>query len=180
MFISWITNNYGSFILNFYYLIMNILSIFVWKKSIGKDTNKEITSLSLKKTNFILIIIGAVVISVGIMFILTIDSVLHFFGDTSYAKNEIFWIKHYLNSLALTISIIAMLFATLHIRQQWVMWMVSNGATISMWIINIIQFSDEGNTKMLLTSSFTLFTYLFSCVNSVFGYMNWKKLNLAS
>jgi nicotinamide riboside transporter PnuC len=75
----------------------------------------------------------------------------------------------------LVISIVAMLFATFYIRQQWIMWFISNVSTISLWLVNVIEFTESQNLSMLLVSSFTLYTYCFSFVNSIFGYRNWRK-----
>jgi nicotinamide riboside transporter PnuC len=86
-----------------------------------------------------------------------------------------YWIKLILNGTSLMLCIFAMQLALRAYREQWTLWMIANFSVLFLWLINIVEFAESNDNLSLATSIFTLFTYVLSTANSIFGYISWKK-----
>jgi len=170
--VSVITKNYGFALLNVYYLVMNIIGIFIWRKNLnGAEVKpKSITP----KVLFIFLGIG--LLGTGAFIgIFKIPAIEKFFYGESLGNGALDWIKLIFNAASLTMSVLAMILVSFNYKQQWLFWIVANSFILCLWFINIIDFAVKGETQGTLTSSFTLFTYIFSFVNSIYSYISWKK-----
>jgi nicotinamide riboside transporter PnuC len=86
-----------------------------------------------------------------------------------------YWIKLVLNGTSLMLCIFAMQLALRAYKEQWNLWMIANFSVLLLWTINIVEFAESNDELSLATSIFTLFTYMLSTANSIYGYINWKK-----
>jgi nicotinamide riboside transporter PnuC len=113
-------------------------------------------------------------LGVAVSFIFAIPVVKTAMGD--HEKNGwAYWIKLVLNGTSLMLCIFAMQLALRAYREQWTLWMIANFSVLFLWLINIVEFAESNDNLSLATSIFTLFTFVLSTANSIFGYISWKK-----
>jgi len=174
--ISILTKNYGFALLNVYYLVMNIAGIFIWNK---QKTGGIVKTRNLNNVKIIIILCSDLVGIVAFTFLFDIGAIQKFFnGSEETNKNWLYWLKLIMNAGSLVVCITAMALVSFSYKEQWQFWIVANGFTLLLWVINIIDFANnKGNNWQMLvaTSCFTLFTYSFSLTNSVYTYCKWRK-----
>lgn len=127
-----------------YYLVTMVIGVFVWKKNLNKDT-AEIRAKKFTVAKFILTILGLVVASIVIY---NIDVAL---GGTAPL----------LDTLSLSIAIVANLLCTMCYKEQWILWFVLD-------IIQTILYFVIGQPMMAIM-------YIAWTINCVYGWYNWNK-----
>lgn len=127
-----------------YYLITMIIGVFIWKKNLNKDT-AEIKAKKFTVTKFVLTILGLVVASVVIY---NIDVAL---GG----------VAPLLDTLSLSIAIVANLLCTMCYKEQWILWFVLD-------IIQTILYFVIGQPMMAIM-------YIAWTINCIYGWYNWNK-----
>jgi len=145
------TKFYGEVILDvIYYLPMQFVGIYMWKKHLDKDNIVKTRGLNIKQMVFVTIISIVGILGYG-MFLKSINGYLPFFDST-------------INVL----TIIAAYLSVKRFKEQWIIYIVLNIITICMWTIALIN-NELNSLVMIIMFSFYL-------ANAVYGYINWTKL----
>lgn len=149
-YLSYKNGLYGNLTLNMcYYLPMQIIGIFAWKKNLKKTTN-EIIKTNLAKKDFMISVIITTIICMAMMHI------LKQLGDSS----------PYMDSITTTFSILAMYLTVKRCIEQWIIWTIVNGFAVAMWITMIINGSKTYSTII------TWFVYF---ILGIYFYIQWNK-----
>ena len=128
----------------FYYLITMIIGVFVWKKNLNK-TKTKVQAKKITTAELIIIIFSLVAMSAVIY---QIDVLLK--GTAPL-----------LDTLSLSIAIIANLLCTLCYKEQWILWFALD-------IIQTIMYFSVGESIMAIM-------YIAWAINCVYGWYNWRK-----
>ena len=117
-YIAFKNNLIGNFALNLlYYLPMQFIGIYNWKKHLNKKTNEIVkTNLGLKP--FLSYLVGALGLSVVVALCLKIS------GDSS----------PFADSIATVFSILGLYLTVKRCIEQWCVWTIVNGFSMLMWI----------------------------------------------
>ena len=75
----------------------------------------------------------------------------------------------FMDSLTTVVSVIASMRYLLRYSEQWLMWVIVNALSIIMWIM---VFASGDTTALLIIVMKTV-----NLLNSLYGYMNWKKIS---
>ena len=127
-----------------YYLITMIIGVFIWKKNLNKNT-AEIKAKKFTVAKFVLTVLGLVVASIVIY---NIDVAL---GGAAPL----------LDTLSLSIAIVANLLCTMCYKEQWILWFILD-------IIQTILYFVIGQPMMAIM-------YIAWTVNCIYGWYNWNK-----
>ena len=127
-----------------YYLVTMIIGVFIWKKNLNKDT-AEIKAKKFTVAKFVLTVLGLVVASIAIYHI---DVAL---GGAAPL----------LDTLSLSIAIVANLLCTMCYKEQWILWFVLD-------IIQTILYFVIGQPMMAIM-------YIAWTINCIYGWYNWNK-----
>ena len=128
----------------FYYLITMVLGVFIWKKNTEKP-NGEVKAKKLSVKKFVCTVVALAVVSVGIYFL---DVAL---GGAAPL----------LDTLSLSIAVIANLLCTFCYKEQWLLWFVLD-------IVQTILYFVVGQPIMAVM-------YIAWTINCVYGWYNWSK-----
>lgn len=141
---------YGEVMLNMlYYLPMNFVGWFVWKKYMDNETGEVIKrSLSKKKS---IIIYGATLVGIFVYGLIL---------DKMGGKLP------YIDSISTVISVTAQILSIWRLKEQWILWIVVNSVTIFMWGVNFSH--GRENVSMLLMWGMYL-------LNAIIMYVSWNK-----
>lgn len=74
-----------------------------------------------------------------------------------------------LDALAVILSIVAQILMVLRYVEQWILWIVINVITISLWAT--VLFTTGGNDYTILAM------WIAFLLNSIYGYINWRKIS---
>lgn len=133
-----------------YYLPMQILGIFEWKKNL-KNSTKEIVKrqMTIKET-VILSILAAICCVAGIV-------ILKFFNGSS----------PFFDGITTVLSVFGMLLTVKRYIEQWIIWMIVNGLSTIMWLNLVIHGAKTYSTFIMWCVYFIL---------AVYFYINWRKV----
>ena len=133
----------------FYYIPMQLLGIFKWKKHLNTDT-QEIFKTKLENSERKKLMLFCILFSVVGAFL------LHALGD----KNPI------IDSITTIFSIAGMYLTVRRAIEQWVVWMIVNGLSFVMWLELICKGERAYATLVMWGVYFIL---------AVYFYREWKK-----
>lgn len=137
---------FGNFALNIlYYLPMQFIGIYNWKKHLNKSTN-EILKTRLGLQNFLRYLVGAIGLSA------IVACWLKFSGDSSPLAD----------SIATVFSILGLYLTVKRCVEQWCVWTIVNGFSMLMW------------TKAYFAGSHCFTTIIMWFVYFVLGIYFWK------
>ena len=128
-----------------YYLVTMVIGVFIWKQNIGNET-KAIKAKKMSVLKFVLTVIGLAILSVGI-----------YFADVALGGAA-----PLLDTLSLSIAIIANILCTCCYKEQWLLWFILD-------IIQTILYFVIGQPMMAVM-------YIAWTINCVYGWYNWTKL----
>lgn len=128
---------------NIFYLVTTTVALFLWKKNYNKEEN---VVEAKKFTNMDWVISGGV-------FILATFILYWFLLKTDDPKP-------FLDAVSTVPAFIAQILLMLRYREQWVMWLIVDIATLILWI-------SIGNIFMIMQ-------YIFWTMNCVYGYYKWS------
>ena len=128
-----------------YYLITMVIGLFVWKNNINKETY-EIKGKKLNVKQLIITFVGLLFASVGI------------FAIDKYLLNGA---QPLLDTMSLSIAIIANILCSFCYKEQWYLWFVLD-------IIQTILYFAVGNYVFAIM-------YLGWAINCIYGYFQWNK-----
>ena len=132
-----------------YYIPMQILGFFKWKKNL-KDDKKEIIKTYLSKNERYRIL------SISIIFSLSMILVLHFLNDNN----------PFIDGFVTVFSIIGMYLTVKRCIEQWIAWMIVNSLSAIMWLERILEGEKVYSTFLLWVISFFM---------AIYFYKIWKK-----
>ena len=142
---------FGEVMLNgFYYLPMNIVGFYMWRKQ--KDDAGTVIVRRLTPKQIILLIIRLLIA------ITAYWRVLVALGEN----------LQLIDSMTTIPSIVAFLLQIGRFMEQWILWMIINVFSITMW--SLLLGTPEGSVTMIIMFS----AYL---INGVYGFRNWLKLS---
>ena len=153
---------YGESDLNwFIYLPTQLLGAALWiqnakkKKELGIESvnGESVQAKNLTKVQWIYVLIG-----IAATYIIY-SEFLHFRGSNLAG----------LDGFAVVLSIVAQILMMLRYAEQWIMWIIVNLITIALWVTILIQSGGNDWTVLAMWIAFL--------INSVYGYINWRKIS---
>lgn len=149
--LSFLNSLWGNMLLYLcYYIPMQILGIFKWKKHLKKDT-KEIVKTRLSNKNRITLLF------IGVLGSIITSIILHYFHDKSPIADGI----------TTFLSILGMYLTVRRAIEQWVVWMIVNGISALMWINLVLHGIKTYSTVIMWVVYFVL---------AIYFYFEWKKV----
>ncbi len=141
---------YGEVMLNLlYYLPMNFVGWFVWKKHMDEESGEvKKTRLSLKGSALIYGLTAAAIFLYGL--------VLKAMGGN----------LPYIDSMSTVVSVSAQILSIKRLREQWVLWIAVDVVTVIMWAVNYLQGGETIATLAMWS------VYL---VNAVIMFVKWDR-----
>lgn len=149
-FIAYEAGYYGDTMLNLiYYLPMNIIGIFLWKKHMNQGSNEVVkVRLPVKKA----IALGAIsVVSVG------------FYGTF---LNGLGGNLPYIDSTSTVFSVVAQYLCAIRATEQWIFWIIVNIVSVYMWV----EAFSSGNDSIA-----TLLMWMVYLLNAIFMLISWYR-----
>lgn len=144
---------YGELMYNTIYMLPMILfGVFSWKRHMTKE-NSEVKARNLSLKGWLILIISIFIVTIIYRQVLT------------YWGGNMTW----LDAASTIFSAIATVLMVARFSEQWIMWIIVNGLSISMWGIILLK------GDMSAISTVVMWTAYF--FNSVYGYINWRKLS---
>lgn len=149
LFLAWQNTFYGEVIENLFYLVTMVWGIFVWKKNevTNEDGTQDVVAKKFTVTQWILSVVGTVICTV----------IMGYFLDRIGSAQA------YTDAATNVMAIFAQLLMVRRYREQWVWWFVIDIFCIKLWLV-------AGNWSMVAM-------YIAWTANTVYGYINWSKLN---
>lgn len=149
--LSFLNSLWGNMLLYLcYYIPMQILGIFKWKKHLKKDT-KEIVKTRLSNKNRIILLF------IGVLGSIITSIILHYFHDKSPIADGI----------TTFLSVLGMYLTVRRAIEQWVVWMIVNGISALMWINLVLHGIKTYSTVIMWVVYFIL---------AIYFYFEWKKV----
>ena len=149
--LSFLNSLWGNMLLYLcYYIPMQILGIFKWKKHLKKDT-KEIVKTRLSNKNRITLLF------IGVLGSIITSIILHYFHDKSPIADGI----------TTFLSVLGMYLTVRRAIEQWVVWMIVNGISALMWINLVLHGTKTYSTVIMWVVYFVL---------AIYFYYEWKKV----
>lgn len=149
-YVSFENRYYGDFMLNaFYYLPMQFIGIFTWRRKLNKNKTIIVKKMSL--------------VEKLVWLLLTIDAIYLYGLFLQYINGR----APFTDSATVVLSVIAMILLVRRAPEQWILWIVADVISIYLWVKLFLQ--DGSNISMVIM--WTAFL-----INAVYGYYNWLKL----
>ena len=149
--LSFLNSLWGNMLLYLcYYIPMQILGIFKWKKQLKKDT-KEIVKTRLSNKNRITLLF------IGVLGSIITSIILHYCHDKSPIADGI----------TTFLSVLGMYLTVRRAIEQWVVWMIVNGISALMWINLVLHGIKTYSTVIMWIVYFVL---------AIYFYFEWKKV----
>ena len=141
---------YGEVMLNaLYYLPMNFVGWFAWKKHMNDDTGEVVKErLNLKKSIAVYALTAAAIVIYGF--------ILKALGGS----------LPYMDSMSTVVSVAAQILSVRRLMEQWGLWIVVDVVTVIMWAIH---FAQGGETVA------TLAMWSVYLVNAIIMFVRWYK-----
>lgn len=142
---------YGEIMYNVLYSIpVSAIAIFLWKKNVA--SSGEVKFRTMNKV----LVISTIVVTAVLTF--AYSEVLSMLGGN----------LAFMDSLTTVVSVVASLLFLLRFSEQWLMWVVVNALSITMWMMVLL--SGDSSAVMIIVMKLT------NLLNSLYGYLNWKKI----
>jgi nicotinamide mononucleotide transporter len=155
-YISYTYGLYGESMLNgLFYLPIQFIGIYVWNKNKTTESviGEDVSVKRLTKNGWVRLISISVVASVIYAYI------LHSIGGQQVR----------LDSVAVVLSVVAQILMLKRFAEQWVLWIVVNVLSITLWLITLLETGGNDWSMLVMWSAFL--------VNSIYGYINWIKMS---
>ena len=148
---------YGQFLLfAFWFFPMQFYGFYVWTKPHNTNENNDIVTNRLNNYQKIILVIG----------ILIASSAYGYFILRGYFSQQVGLIP---DSLTGVVSVVAIVLMVKAYVEQWVLWIVINILSTVIWCQQYLS-GDGGGVAFLVM-------WVIYLINSIYGYINWKKLN---
>ena len=129
---------------NIFYVITTTIALFLWIKNYNKE-EKEVNVKKFSPVNWLITILTFVINTILLYVILL-------------RTNDP---RPFLDAISTVPAFIAQILLMLRYREQWIMWLVVDVATLILWI-------SIGNIFMVAQ-------YIFWIMNCIYGYIKWSK-----
>lgn len=151
---AWLTFNnhlYGEFMLNaFYYIPMNFVGFYLWSRHKDEESG-DVEGKTLTPKQLVILLITVTVI------------VLVYWQILSRIGGQLALI----DAMSTVFSVVALIMQVARYAEQWLLWIIVNVVSVLMWVLLL------GKDPSAVTMVVMWAAYL---MNSVYGYINWKKL----
>ena len=153
LFYAWIAFQvpyYGEVMLNvLYYLPMNFVGFFAWRKHMNKESGEVIKQrLSLKKSAVVYSVTAAAIVGYGF--------VLKWMGGS----------LPFIDSMSTVVSVVAQVLSVKRLTEQWVLWIVVDVVTVIMWGVDFA----NGGEKIATLAMWSIYL-----VNAVIMFIKWNR-----
>jgi nicotinamide mononucleotide transporter len=148
---------YGEVMLNaLFYFPVQFIGIYMWKRHKTEQGVKgeDIKVRGLTKTGWFYTLLSILILTIGYGFFL------------KYLGGSLVWTDSATNVL----SIAAQILMLKRYTEQWLLWMSVNVLSIFLWLGALISQGGNDFSMLVMWSAFL--------VNSIYGYMNWRKLSI--
>ncbi len=132
-----------------YYIPMQILGIFKWKKHLKSDTAEIIKSKLSYKNRLFFVLVSFVGCFLSIY-------ILKYFNDKSPV----------IDGITTFLSVLGMYFTVRRLTEQWIVWIVVNGLSFIMWLNIVLNGSKVYSTLVMWGVYFIL---------AIYFYVTWNK-----
>lgn len=156
-YISYTYGLYGEVMLNgLFYLPVQFIGIYLWSKhkTAHGVKGEDVAVKSLTKTGWVYTMISVMVFTVIYGFFL------------KYLGGNNIWT----DSATTVLSVIAQILMLKRFTEQWILWIAVNVLSIILWISALVSQGGNDFAMLVMWSAFL--------VNSVYGYFNWRKLQM--
>lgn len=141
---------YGEFVINIlYHVPIQVIGFMSWKKNMKSDTNTVQTRSLSNKNKWI---VCAVVVLVTIVW--------------GFCLKQIGGALPYIAALSNVLSLIARFLSVNRYTEQWILWIILNSISVVMWVYALGSGSQNIGTLLM---------WIIYVINSVWGYIKWKK-----
>lgn len=147
--LSWQNQFYGEVLENLFYFVTMIWGIFVWKSNevTNDDGTQDVLAKKFTPAQWVMSIVATVAATIGM----------------GYWLESIGSAQAYTDAATNVMAIFAQLLMVWRYREQWVWWLVIDVFCIKLWAV-------AGNWSMVAM-------YIFWTANTIYGWVNWSKLN---
>jgi len=135
---------YGELVENIFYVITTTIALFLWLKNYNKE-EKEVIAKKLSKDD-LLTYCCIFILSTILLYIILLRT-----NDP----------RPFLDSVSTVPAFFAQILLMLRYREQWILWLVVDIATLILWI-------SIGNIFMITQ-------YIFWILNCIYGFIKWSK-----
>ena len=135
---------WGELVENIFYVITTTIALFIWIKNYNKE-EKEVIARKLSKQDWLLCC-SIFIVSTILLYIILLKT-----NDPN----------PFLDSISTVPAFIAQFMLMFRYREQWIMWLIVDIATLILWI-------SIGNIFMIAQ-------YIFWIMNCIYGYIKWSK-----
>ncbi|MGL4654850.1 MAG: nicotinamide riboside transporter PnuC [Sarcina sp.] len=167
IFVAWHSQIYGQAILYiFFETPMQVVSYFMWKKSMKNSTTVEPRKLNSKQWIMTIVLFVIVWVAYGI-FIKMLPSIFESTFGIHIAADPLYIV----DSLSTTVTVTAVLLTCMRFLEQWYFWIASSTIGIILFIASLYvsNFSLNSLSAMIMWAEFLS--------NSLYGFIAWRKLH---
>ncbi|MFT4693914.1 MAG: nicotinamide mononucleotide transporter [Francisella sp.] len=151
---------YGQFLLfAFWFFPMQFYGFYVWTKPHNTNENNDIVTNVLNNRQRIILVVGILIAAIA----------YGYFVLKGYFNQQVGLIPDSLTGIVSVVAIVLMVKAFV---EQWVLWIVINVLSTVIWMQQYL--SGDGSGIAFLAM------WLVYLINSIYGYINWRKLNSKS
>nr|WP_263327173.1 nicotinamide riboside transporter PnuC [Neobacillus sp. Marseille-Q6967] len=146
---------YGEVMLNaLFYFPVQFIGIYLWKKNKTENgvRGEDVTIKRLSKTGWFYTVLVVLIFTVGYGFFL------------KYLGGNNVWTDSVTNVLSITAQIMMLK----RLTEQWILWISVNVLSIFLWASALGSQGGNDFSMLVMWSAFL--------VNSIYGYINWRKL----
>jgi nicotinamide mononucleotide transporter len=146
---------YGEAMLNgLFYFPIQFIGIYLWSKNKTKHGVKgeDVTVKSLTKSGWVTTVVTVTIFTIAYGFFL------------KYLGGNNIWTDSATNVLSVTAQILMLK----RFAEQWLLWIAVNVLSIFLWLSALISQGGNDFSMLVMWSAFL--------VNSIYGYINWRKL----
>ena len=150
--VAYFASLYGEVMLNaLYYLPMQFVGIYLWKKNTNQQDELVKASLMTKKEY-------------------VIYSLISVFGIVLYGffLKAIGGSQPFVDSITTVLSVVSMYLSVKRFKEQWILWIIVDFVSVYMWVVAFL--SGEANSSVMVLM------WVFYLINAFHGYINWNKL----
>lgn len=135
---------YGELVENIFYVITTTIALFIWIKNYNKE-EKEVEARRLSQRG---ILIYSSIFIIGTLVL---------YGILSRTNDP----QPFLDAVSTVPAFLAQILLMTRYREQWIMWLIVDIATLILWI-------SIGNIFMIMQ-------YIFWILNCIYGYIKWSE-----
>jgi nicotinamide mononucleotide transporter len=170
----------GALVEYLYFLPMQFIGMFTWKKMMAKDKTKDVRMKKLTwKQGACFGFLGIVATALFALFLNNVDN---WFTETMRENGAIYsyftqvfgekfaLMGPLIDASSKILQIFGLMLMIRALAEQWMLWMLSNIISIGMWTIVII--ADPASMSWAIPTIIMLVAYL---INSIYGYRVWVK-----